>query len=109
MVEVLERGLQMTVVPRADLDGPGVRILRLYVVMGDESSASSAVSSEEERDDTVTVAWEIPPVLGVVDLSMRHRSSPPGMLITRTAHRPAWSWLLNHSFMASIDPSLSVR
>ncbi len=46
----------MAVVACADLDRARVRIVGVYVMSADVSSASSAVSSEEERDDAVTVA-----------------------------------------------------
>ena len=61
-----ERRLELRVVPSAELEGARVGIVRVDVVPVGQSTAGANGSSEEEGNRALTVAREVPPVLGVV-------------------------------------------
>ncbi len=55
VLKVAQRSLQMSMMPRADLHR-AIAGERLDVVAVDQPVAGASMSSEEERDDAVTVA-----------------------------------------------------
>jgi len=75
-VERAEQRLEARVVTGADLEGAGVRVVRVHVMAVHEAVAGTDHSSEEEGYGAVTVARQLAPGGSVVRCPLHHASLP---------------------------------